>query len=164
MITTLRSRVEARAAPPVSHLDTINLQEEPPNEAPPPPSSPGTPSQPQQLSPSQDSPLTVLTEEIQKFNRDGGTGDALLSETSSSGPADRSETNNSVFVGHTDGTDSKSLATPASQLAAEATADPKQAVSSLKSPSLHRKYRSLVSKRQIPGASGKSKRQTRTSH
>lgn len=163
MITTLRSRVKARAAPPVLHLDTISLQEEPPNGAPSPP-----PVQPHQLSPSQDSPqqwslLAALTEEIQKFQGDGMTGDALQSETSSSAPADRRQTTNSesfIFVGNIDRTDSKSLATPVGQLAAEATADPKQAVRSLKTRSLHRKYRSLLYKRQILGASGKSKQHT----
>lgn len=168
MITTLRSRVGARAAPPVLHLDNINLQEEPPNGAPSPPPSPGTPVQSHQLSSSQDSPqqwslLAALTEEILKFQGDGVTGDALQSETSSSAPADRRQTTNSenlIFVGNRERTDSKSLATPIGQLAAEATADPKQAVRSLKTRSPHRSYRSLLYKRQIPGASGKSKHYT----
>lgn len=168
VITTLRSRVEARAAPPVLHLDAISLQEEPPSGALSPRSSPGTPVQSHQLSSSQDSPqqwslLAALTEEIQKFQGDDVTGDALQSETSSSTPADRRQTTNSenfIFVGNTGRTDSKSLATPVGQLAAEATADPKQAVRSLKTRSLHRTYRSLLYKRQIPGASGKSKQLT----
>lgn len=160
--------MEARAAPPVLHLDTINLQEQPLSGAPSPPSSPGTPVQSHQLSPSQDSPqqwslLAALTEEIQKFQADGVTGDALQSETSSSPPADRRQTTNSenfVFARNTDRTDSKSFATPVGQLAAEATADPKLAARSLKTRSLQRKYRSLLYKRQIPGASGKSKQHT----
>lgn len=171
MITTLRSRVEARAAPPVLNLDTINLQEEPLTGAPSPPSSPGPPVQSNPTS-SQDSPqqwslLAALTEEIQKFQGDKVTGDALQSETTSSAPADRRQTTNSenfIFVGNADRTDSKSLKTPVGQLAAEATAYPKQSVPvrSLKTRSLHRTYRSLLFKRQIPGASGKGQQHTLT--
>lgn len=153
MITTLRSRVEARAAPPVLHLDTIDLQTV--DGVTSPPSSPGTPDQPPD-SPQQWSLLAALTEEIQKFQGDGVKGDV---PTSSSSPADRRQTTNSenlIFAGHTDRTGS----TPAGQPAAAATADPKQAVHSLKAQSLHRKYRSLLSKRQLPGASGKSKQHT----
>lgn len=168
VLTTLRSRVESRAAPPVLHLDTIDLQEEAPRGAPSPASSPGTPVQSHQLSSSQDSPqpwslFTSLTEEIQKFQEDSVPGDTLQSETSSSAPADRRQTPNSedfIFVGNTDRTDSKSSATPVGQLTAEATADPRQAVRTLKTRSLHRKYRSLLHKRQIPGATGKSKQHT----
>lgn len=169
VLMTLRSRVESRAAPPVLHLDTINLQEEAPRGAPSPASSPGTPVQSHQLSSTQDSSpqpwslFTALTEEIQKFQEDSVPGDASQSETSSSASADRRQTPNSedfIFVGNTDRTDSKSSATPVGQLTAEATADPRQAVRTLKTRSLHRKYRSLLHKRQIPGASGKSKRHT----
>lgn len=165
MITALRSRLQSRAAPPVLNLDTIKVQEEPPRGAASPPSSPGAPVQSHLLSPHQDSPqqwslFTALTEEIQKFQEDAVTGDALQSaETSSSTPADGPQSPNTedfIFGGNTDRTSSKSTATPVGQPTAEGTSDPRQAVRTLKTRSLHRKYRSLLHKRQIPGASGKS--------
>lgn len=165
MLTTLRSRVESRTAPPVLHLDTINPQEEAPGGVPSTPSSAATPVQSHQLSLPQDSPqqwslFAALTEEIQKFQEDSGPEVASQSEAPSSTPGDRGQTPNSedfIFVGNTDRADSKSSATPVGQLTAEATADPRQAVRTLKARSLHRKYRSLLHKRQIPGVTGKSK-------
>lgn len=171
MISALRSKLDSRAAPPVLHLDTANLQEEPPRSVPSPPSSPGTPIHSDPFSPSQDSRqpwslFKALTEEIQKLRtqKDVVTEDPSQSETSSSKYSSvDANAEDFIFVDNTDRTDSESSAllppaqsTPAGQPTAQATADPGQAVHTVKTRSLHRKYRSLLHKRQIPGASGKS--------
>lgn len=178
VISALRSKLDSRAAPPVLHLDTANLQAEPPRSVPSPPSSPGTPIHSDPFSASQDSRqpwslFTALTEEIQKLRtqKDVVTEDASQSETSSkdSSVDVRWSTNaeDFIFADNTDRTDTESSAllppaqsTPAGQPTAEATADPGQAVHTVNTRSLHRKYRSLLHKRQIPGASGKSMRHT----
>lgn len=179
VISALRSKLDSRAAPPVLHLDSANLQEEPPRSVPSPPSSLGTPIHSDPFSTSQDSRqpwslFTALMEEIQKLRtqKDVVAEDASQSETSSSKDSSvdvrwSANAEDFTFVDSTDRTDMESLAllppaqsTPAGQLTAEATADPRQAVHTVKTRSLHRKYRSLLHKRQIPGASGKSMRHT----
>lgn len=174
MISVLRSKLDSKAAPPVLHLDTGKLLEEPPRSVLSPPSSLGTPNHSDPFSTSQDSRqpwslFTALTEEIQKLRtqKDVVTEDSSQSETSSSkdSPADvrwNANAEDFIFADNTDRTDSESSAllppaqsTPAAQPTAEATAEPGQAVHTVKT---RRKYRSLLHKRQIPGASGKSMR------
>lgn len=175
VISALRSKLNSRAAPPVLHLDAAKHQEEPPRSVPSPPSSPGTPIHSDTFSTSQDSRqpwslFTALTEEIQKLRtqKDVVTEDSSQSDTSSSKDSSAdvrwsANTEDFIFADNTDRTDSESSAllppaqsTPAGQPTAEATTDPGQAVHTVKTRSLHRKYRSLLHKRQIPVASGKS--------
>ncbi|XP_036939575.1 uncharacterized protein prss56 isoform X1 [Acanthopagrus latus] len=175
VISALRSKLDSRAAPPILQLDTVYLQEDSPNSPPLPASSTGAPghtgpsSSSTSSSSSQESQqpwslLSALMSEIQKL---GTQEDAPQSETSADsdvlGDAKWSA-NSEDFTFEEDGdrAETKSSASPeqsttvgqpvAEGAHTETTADPRQTVNSL---SLHRKYRSLLRKRQIPGANGK---------
>ncbi|XP_037644331.1 uncharacterized protein prss56 [Sebastes umbrosus] len=173
VISTLRSKLDSRAAaPPILHLDTLYLQEDSPNSPPLTTTSTGAPVQTGPSSSSQKSQkpwslLTALMDEMQKL----GTQDEIVTEEAS-----QSETSSNrdtlpdvewsatsedfTFVENEERTELKSSALPAQSTSVvtegahtETTADPRQAVHAVKS--LHRKYRSLLRKRQIPGAGGK---------
>lgn len=175
VISALRSKLDSRAAPPILHLDTVNLQEEPPKSPPSPTSSTGAPVHTGPSSSSQESQqpwslLAALMNEIQKLRTQDEivTEDASQSETSSNRDASTdvkwsSASEDFTFVENGDRTELKSSALPlpvqsttVGQVVTETTADPRQTVHAVKTLSLHRKYRSLLRKRQIPGASGKS--------
>ena len=176
VISALRSKLDSRAAPPILQLHTVYLQEDSPSSPPLPASSTGAPghtgpsSSSTSSSSSQESQqpwslLSALMSEIQKL---GTQEDAPQSETSADsdvlGDAKWSA-NSEDFTFEEDGdrAETKSSASPeqsttvgqpvAEGAHTETTADPRQTVNSL---SLHRKYRSLLRKRQIPGANGKS--------
>lgn len=177
VISALRSKLDSRAAPPILHLDTVYLQEDSPNSPPLPASSTGAPghtgtssSSSSSTSSSQESRqpwslLSALMSEIQKL---GTQEDAPQSETSADsdvlGDVNWSATSEDfTFEEDGDRTEIKSSASPeqsttvgqpvAEGAHTETTADPRQTVNNL---SLRRKYRSLLRKRQIPGANGKS--------
>nr|XP_046264812.1 serine protease 56 [Scatophagus argus] len=162
VISALRSKLDFRAAPPILHLDNVNLQES--SENPPFPTSTGAPVHTDPSSSSHEpwSLLSALMNEIQKLRTQDQivTEDAPQSETS----ADIKWSTTSedfTFVEKGDRTESKSstLLFPVPSVTedthTETTADPRQAVHAGKTLSLHRKYRSLLHKRQIPGTSGK---------
>ncbi|XP_032388169.1 uncharacterized protein prss56 isoform X1 [Etheostoma spectabile] len=179
VISALRSKLYSRAAPPILHLDPVYLQEDSPNSPPFSTSSTGAPVPPSSSSSSSStqepqepwSLLTALMKEFQKLSTQDevGTDDVPQSETSSNSDAS-SDVNWSAtsedfsFVENEDGTELKSLGSPlpvqstsvvqpANEGAhTETTPDPRQAVYTVKTISLHRKYRSLLRKRQIPGA------------
>ncbi|KAK5859896.1 hypothetical protein PBY51_021415 [Eleginops maclovinus] len=164
-ISAQRSKLESRAAPPILSMDTVYLQEESPNS---PDSSSHESQKPWSL-------LTALMNEIKKVR----TQDEAVTENESQSVTfpDRdsaSDVNWSVtsedftFVENVDGTELKpsALLLPVQSTSvvqtvtegvprSETTDDPRQAVQAVKTRSLHRIYRSLLRKRQIPGASGK---------
>ncbi|XP_044075113.1 serine protease 56 isoform X2 [Siniperca chuatsi] len=176
VISALRSKLDSRAAPPILHLDTVYLQEESPNSPPFPTSSTvhmGHSSSSQECQQPW-SLLTALMNEIQKLSTqdDIVTEDPSQSETSSnrdtSPDSKWSATSEDLIFDETgDKTELKSSALPLPVLSTtvvepvtegahtETTGDPRQTVHAVKTLSLHRKYRSLLRKRQIPGASGK---------
>ncbi len=184
VISALRSKLDSRAAPPILHLDTVYLQEGSPNSPPFPtfstgapvhtgPSSSSSSSSSSQKSHQPWSLLTALMNEIQKLRTQDEivTEDASQSETSSNRGASpdvkwSATLEDFTFVEEGNGTELKSSALPLPVQSttvvqpvsegAETTADPGQTVRAAKASSLHRKYRSLLRKRQIPGASGKS--------
>ncbi|XP_074507204.1 uncharacterized protein prss56 [Sebastes fasciatus] len=180
VISTLRSKLDSRAAaPPILHLDTLYLQEDSPNSPPLTTTSTGAPvqtgpssSSSSSSSSSQESQkpwslLTALMDEMQKLGTQDEivTEEASQSETSSNRdtPPDvewSATSEDFTFVENEERTELKSSALPAQSTSVvtegahtETTADPRQAVHAVKS--LHRKYRSLLRKRQIPGAGGK---------
>ncbi|XP_069014120.1 uncharacterized protein prss56 [Embiotoca jacksoni] len=176
VISALRSKLDSRAAPPILHLDTVYLQEESVNSPPFLTSSTEAPVHTNPSSSSQEpqepwSLLTALMNEILKLRTQDGTvaEDASQRETSSSRDASpdvkwSSTSDDFTFVVNGEGTELKSSASPlpvqpttviqpVTETAHTETADPRQTAD--KPLSLHRKYRSLLRKRQIPGASGK---------
>ncbi|XP_038575306.1 serine protease 56 [Micropterus salmoides] len=178
VIVALRSKLASRAAPPILHLDTVYLQEESPNSPPFPTSSTAAPVHTGHTSSSPESQqpwslLTALMNEIQTLRTqdDIVTADASQSDTSSDSDASlgvrwSTMSEDFTFVKNEDRTELKSkLPLPAQSTTdvqpitegahTETTADPRQTVHAVKTLSLRRKYRSLLRKRQIPGASGK---------
>lgn len=183
VISALRSKLDSRAAPPILHLDTFYLQEESPNSPPFPASSTGAPVSSSQESQQPWSLLTALMNEIQKIRTQDEivTEDTSQSETSSDRDASpdvrwSATSEDFTFVENGERTELKSSAVPLPEQPTtvgqpvsegphtETTADPRQTEHAVKTLSLHRKYRSLLRKRQIPGASGKSMRHTHFSH
>ncbi|XP_041658512.1 uncharacterized protein prss56 [Cheilinus undulatus] len=169
IISNLRSKLDSRAAPPIMHLDTVYLQDDSPNNSPFPTSFTGTPDHPNPSSSSKGpqkqpwSLLTALMNEMEKLSSqdETGTEDASQSDTSDENWSTTSE--DFTFVENADKAELKSSALPLHEQSttvvqpvttyAETTADPRQNVHAVKS--LHRKYRSLLHKRQIPGTTGK---------
>lgn len=175
VISALRSKLNSRSAPPVLHLDTVYLQEDSSNTDPSAASSTGAPvhTGPSSSQESQEpwSLLTALKHEIQKSSSqdDIMTEDASQSEisfnTDTSPDVKWSTTSEDfTFVESEERTELKSSESisavqPVTEGAhTETTADPRRAVKTL---SLRRHYRSLLRKRQIPGASGKSRYRTK---
>ncbi|XP_067461782.1 uncharacterized protein prss56 [Thunnus thynnus] len=171
-ILALRSKLDSKAAPPILHLDTTYLQEESPNTSPIPTSSSGTqihtsPSASSQKSPEPWSLLTALMNEIQTLRTQDETVTEAesQSEMSSSRIASPDVTwdatsDDLTFVENGELTSSPVQSTTVVQPitvgdGTETTAQPRQTAHAVKPLSLHRKYRSLLHKRQIPGASGK---------
>ncbi|KAG7214710.1 hypothetical protein INR49_010602 [Caranx melampygus] len=181
VISALLSKLNSRAAPPILHLDTSYLQRESSNTAPSPTSSTGKPvhTGPSSSSSSEESQepwsfLTALMNEIQKLRTEDGImiKDVSQSETSSNRDTSTDVTwsatsEDFTFAETEDRTELKSLALllPVQSTAvvqtvteadhAEMTAEPRQTAHSVKSLTLHRKYRSLLRKRQTPGTNGK---------
>ncbi|XP_070830892.1 uncharacterized protein prss56 [Chaetodon trifascialis] len=174
VISALRSKLDSRAAPPIMHLDTLYLQDESPNSPPFPASSTDAPvdTSPSSSQESQQpwSLLRALMNELQKIR----TQDEIVTEDTTfvnrdSSPDVRwsSTSEDFTFVEDGDRTELKSSVLPppeqsttVDQLVSEGahtemTADPRQTVHVAKTLSLHRKYRSLLRKRQLPGANGK---------
>ncbi|XP_039670516.1 serine protease 56 isoform X2 [Perca fluviatilis] len=169
VISALRSKLYSRAAPPILHLDTVYLQEDSPplttsSTGAPVPSSSQESQEPWSL-------LTALMNEFQKLSTQDEivTEDVPQSQTSSSSDASPdvkwgATSEDFTFVENEEGTELKSSALPLPEQSTsvvqpgnegahtETTADPRQAVYNVKTFSLHRKYRSLLRKRQIPGA------------
>ncbi|XP_031710957.1 uncharacterized protein prss56 isoform X1 [Anarrhichthys ocellatus] len=167
VISALRSKLDSRSAPPSLHLDTAYLQEDSSNTHPLTTSSTGAPvhTGPSSSQESQEpwSLLTALMHEFQESSTQDEivTEDASQRETSSDRNASPDEkwsttSEDFTFVENEERTELKSstsVVQPVTEGAhAETTADPRQAGKTL---SPHRKYRSLLRKRQIPGASGK---------
>ncbi|XP_071348447.1 uncharacterized protein prss56 isoform X2 [Trachinotus anak] len=180
VISALRSKLDSRAAPPILHLDTTYLQKESPLTPPFPTSSTEKPVHNGPSSSSEESQepwslLTALMNEIQRLRTQDGiaTKDVSISETSSNRDASpdvtwRATSEDFTFVETGDRTEFKSLALPLPVQSttivqtvtegdhAEMTAEPRQTAHAVKTLSLQRKYRSLLHKRQIPGANGKT--------
>lgn len=173
VILALHSKLDSKAAPPILHLDTTYLQEESPNTRPFPTSSSGTQvhtgsSASSQKSPEPMSLLTALMNEIQiSRTQDGTVTEAeSQSEISSSRIVSPDVTwgttsDDLTFVENGELTSSPMQSTTVVQPVTvgdrtETTTQPRQTAHAVKPLSLHRKYRSLLRKRQIPGASGKS--------
>ncbi|XP_041848244.1 serine protease 56 [Melanotaenia boesemani] len=175
VISALHTKIGFRTAPPLLHLDPVYLQEVSPNSAPFPASSTGVPVHsdlPPSSKKSQEpwSLLTVLMGEIQKLRRQDETDleGASQSETSSSRDASPNKewsttSEGFTFAGNEERLEIKSSILPFSEQAATVdqqvinsahteASDPRYTVQPL---SLHRKHRSLLDKRQIPGAMGK---------
>ncbi|XP_076601722.1 uncharacterized protein prss56 [Chaetodon auriga] len=174
VISALRSKLDSRAAPPIMHLDTLYLQEESPN-SPPFPASSTEASVDTGPSSSQESQqpwslLTALMNEFQKIR----TQDEIVTEDTTFVNRDASPdvrwsaaSEDFTFVENGDRTELKSSALPPPEQSTtvdqlisegahtETTADPKQTVHAVETSSLHRKYRSLLRKRQLPGTNGK---------
>lgn len=178
VISALRSKLDSRAAPPILHLDTVYLQDESPNSPPLPTSLTGPPSSSSSSSQKSQQPwslLTALMNEIQKLRTQDETvtQDEIVTEDESQSESATSE--DFTFVENGDRTELKSSALPLPAQTTtvaqpvtegahtETTADPRQTVHAVKTLSLHRKYRSLLRKRQTPGASGKSMSHTQFS-
>ncbi|XP_035025707.1 serine protease 56 isoform X1 [Hippoglossus stenolepis] len=178
VISALRSKLDSRAAPPIMHLDTTFLQKESPIVPPFPTSSSGRPlhaaSSSKEESREPWSLLKALMNEIEQLRTQDEIvpKDVSQSETSSSRDAFPDVTwsatsEDFTFVETGDGTELQTLVSPLPvqpttivQTVTEGehrdmTADPRQTVNAVKPKSLQRKYRSLLRKRQIPGASGK---------
>ncbi|XP_033993456.1 uncharacterized protein LOC117488572 [Trematomus bernacchii] len=158
-------------------MDAVYLQEESPNSPHSTSSSTGASSSSSSSSSSQEpqkpwSLLTALMNEIQKVRtRDDGVAEdesqsVTLPDKDSSSDLNWSVTSEDfTFVENGDGTEMKYSALPLPVQStsvvtegaprSETTADPRQAVQAVKTRSLHRIYRSLLRKRQTPGASGK---------
>ncbi|XP_042353454.1 uncharacterized protein prss56 [Plectropomus leopardus] len=171
VISALRSKLNLRAAPPILHLDTVYLQEDSPNAPSLTASSTGAPIHTTSSSSAEEprkpwSLLTALMSEMQKLSAQ----DEIVTEDASQSDTDVEWSTTSedfTFVNSGEGTDSKSSAPPPPVQSTtvvqpvtegthtETTPDPRQAVHAVKTSSVHRKYRSLLRKRQIPGASGK---------
>ncbi|CAK6952490.1 uncharacterized protein prss56 [Scomber scombrus] len=170
VILALRSKLDSKAAPPILHLDTTYLQEESPNTPPFPTSSSGTqistdPSASSQKSQEPWSLLTALINEIETLR----TQDRIetVGESPSELPAGRIASSDVTWDATSDDltfaesgklTSSPVQSTTVVQLVTvggrtETTAQPRQIT--LKPLGLHRKYRSLLRKRQISGPSGK---------
>ncbi|XP_027140796.1 serine protease 56 [Larimichthys crocea] len=180
VISALHSKLDSRAAPPILHLDTFYLQEESPNSPHFPSSSTAAldhnepSSYSSQKSQQPWSLLIALMNEFQKLRTQDEivTEDVSQSETLSDIDASRdiewtATSEDFTFVENEDRAELKSSALPlpvqsttvvqpvTESAHTEATADPRQTVHAVKTLSLHRKYRSLLHKRQIPGTSGK---------
>lgn len=171
VISALRSKLDSRAAPPILHLDTADLQKV----------SPSIPTFPTLFSESlvhtgsSWSHLTALVNEIVTIRTQVGavTEDVSQSATSPNSDASPGVTRSSSsedfnFIGSGEVTELTSSVLPFSVQSttsahtvtegyrAKTTADPRQTAPAVKTLSLHRKHRSLLYKRQILGASGKS--------
>lgn len=175
VISALRSKLNSRAAPPILHLDTLNLQDEPPISPLFPASSTGASVHAGPPSSSHESQqpwslLAALVNEIQK----SGTQDEIMTEDASQSemsskrdaPTDAKWSSTSedfTFVENGDLKSSEPLpvqSTTVGQLVTEGagtetTADPRQTGHAVKTLCPQRKHRSLLHKRQIPGSSGK---------
>ncbi|KAM7379250.1 hypothetical protein PAMP_004815 [Pampus punctatissimus] len=162
VILALRSKLDSKAAPPILHLDTRYLQEE--SARPFPTSSSGTQvhTGPSQKSQELWSLLTAMMHKIQIFRTQDGIVTEAESESRIASPDATLGTtlDDLTFVENGELTSSPVQSTTVVQPVTvgdhtETTAQPRQTASAVKAPSLHRKYRSLLRKRQIPGASGK---------
>ncbi|XP_029929901.1 serine protease 56 [Myripristis murdjan] len=177
VISALRSKLDSNAAPPILHLDTAYIQEEPPNTSST--TFAGTvmhtdspSSQEPQGSPSL---LTALMDEIQKLRTEDGIlmGDTTqMSETFSDRNASpdvkhRTTSEDSTLTQSGVATEFTSppfplpvQSTTVSQSVVggdyiSTTADPRPAAPPVQPLNLHRKHRSLLRKRQLPGSSEK---------
>ncbi|XP_034558805.1 uncharacterized protein prss56 [Notolabrus celidotus] len=175
VISALRSKLDLRAAPPIMHLDTVYLQGESSYQPSSPESSTGAPVHDGHSSSSSHEPqpqpwslLTALMNEMDKLS----TQDETTLQTNTSPDIDASPDLNwgitsEDFTFVENGAQLKSSVLPLDEQSAamvhlvtegahtETTAEPKRTVRAVKTLSLHRKYRSLLRKRQIPGAVGK---------
>lgn len=161
VISALRSKLDSRAAPPILHLDTVYLQDKSPDSSSS--SSPGAPVHSDPSSPQESqqpwSLLTALMSEIQKIRTQDETEAEDSAQTETSPDGEWSTTSEDfTFDGNRDKAESPSSAesTTAAQPDSEGdrtetTTDPRPTVHALKTPSLHRKYRSLLRKRQASG-------------
>ena len=170
VISALRSKLGSRAAPPLLHLDPVFFQEGSPSNLPSPTEAP-VKSDPSQESREPWSLLTAWMGEIQKLRIKDETEaeDASKSETRSRRDASPGEEGNAAsedfsFVENVDYVEIKS---PALKFPDQTNSIVQQVIDSLHTemshlrhavePSgLHRKHRSLLNKRQIPGSNGKS--------
>ncbi|CAJ1072119.1 uncharacterized protein prss56 [Xyrichtys novacula] len=162
VISALSSKFNSRAAPPIMHLDTAYLQEETSSTGASVPSSSSSSSRDPQRQPW--SLLTALMNEMDKLSTQDET--ATL-QTDSSSDRDTFPEEDFTFAENGDRAQSKSSALPLHQQSTtvaqpvtegartEMTSEPKQTANAVKTLSLRRKYRSLLRKRQIPGAIGK---------
>ncbi|XP_065809395.1 uncharacterized protein prss56 [Labrus bergylta] len=185
VISALRSKLDSRAAPPIMHLDTVYLLEESPNNPPFPTSSTGTPAHPGHSSssssstPSSQEPrqqpwslLTALMNEMEKlsshdeivtddtsdsdtsFNKDMPLDEhfgAALEDITFFENGEREKLKSTALSLQVQSTTAVQPVTDGAHT--ETTTEPRQTVRAVKSP--NRKYRSLLRKRQIPGAIGK---------
>ncbi|KAM8851302.1 uncharacterized protein prss56 isoform 2-T2 [Spinachia spinachia] len=168
VISVLRSKLYSRSAPPSFHLDTVHLQLDSSNASPLTPSSTKTPvhTGPSPSTGSQEpwSLVTALMKEVQRVEivAEDGSKTATSHMRGTSPDGEWSATwEDFTFAENKERTELKASAFLQSTAAAqpvteggptETTADSRQAVKTL---SPHRKYRSLLRKRQTPDASGK---------
>ncbi|KAK2895352.1 uncharacterized protein prss56 [Channa argus] len=170
VISALRSKLDSRAAPPILHLDTTYLQKDSSNTPTFPTPFPGTAVQTSAASSSYSSQeswsiLTALMNEMEKSMMQDGivTVDVSQSTTTSNTRPDgkwHTSSEDFPFVDTEDRTElpvqsTASVHTVTEGDHTETTADPRKTVQAGKNLNLHRNYRSLLHKRQIPGASGK---------
>ncbi|XP_024863009.2 serine protease 56 isoform X2 [Kryptolebias marmoratus] len=173
VISSLHSKLGARTAPPLLHLEPVYLQEGssintlffPPSTGPPDHTRPSS-----SLPKSQEhrSPLIALMDEFQRLKSQEEAVEEdvplrkFLFSTDVSPDTEWSTTSEDfVFVENEEGTDIKSSALPIPEASTSVvqqdgprteSSDSGHVVNPL---SLHRKYRSLLQRRQTPGASGK---------
>ncbi|KAM7400749.1 hypothetical protein PAMA_005101 [Pampus argenteus] len=170
VILALRSKLDSKAAPPILQLDTRYLQEESAKTQPFLTSSSGTQVHTGASDSSQElwSLLTAMTHKIQTLRTQDGIVTEAESESliSSSRVSSPDATRGTTLID--DLTFNENGELPSSPVQSttvfepvtvgdhtETTAQPRQTAPAVKPPSLHRKYRSLLRKRQTPGASGK---------
>ncbi|XP_030016002.1 serine protease 56 [Sphaeramia orbicularis] len=169
VIVALRSKLKSKAAPPIMHLDVSYLKEESPDTSTFPTSSSGadvdsSPSSPQE--PQQPwSLVAALMNEMEKITQDNSiTEDDSQNDSSQEESPDVmwSETSEDfTFAESTE--DSSVSSSPVTTVVqpvsddshTELNTEAKQTVQAVKPLSLHRKYRSLLRKRQTPATSGK---------
>ncbi|KAL3988420.1 interferon regulatory factor 3 [Sarotherodon galilaeus] len=165
IISALRSKLDSRAAPPILHLDTVYLQEESPRSpsvftpstgAPDhthPPSSSWVSQKPWSL-------LTAFINDVKNLKAQsriateaGSQSESSFSEEATANEKRRAASENLTFSENGDGTESTTVLQPVTESAPTETADLRQAA--VKPLILHRKYRSLVHRRQTTGANMK---------
>ncbi|XP_074545134.1 uncharacterized protein prss56 isoform X2 [Halichoeres trimaculatus] len=161
IISALRSKLDSRAAPPIMHLNTAYLQEDSSYNPAFSASSTQAPVHDSHSSTSSSSShqhpwslLTALMNEMDKLS----TQDKTLTEDTSPDAVWSATSEDFTFTENGDGAQLRSSALPLDEQSVsdvQTTAEPKQTVHAVKTLSLHRKYRSLLRKRQIPGAAGK---------
>ncbi|XP_030607411.1 uncharacterized protein prss56 [Archocentrus centrarchus] len=165
IISALRSKLDSRAAPPILHFDSVYHQEESPSSPSFLTPSTGTPDHTNPPSSSWVSQkpwslLTALINDVKKLRTQSGivAEERFQSETSFGEEATpnvkwSTTSEDFTFSENEDRTESTTVVQPVTESTPTETADPGQTAD--KPLSLHRKYRSLLHRRQTAGTNGK---------